>query len=220
MKYEFGTERPEQLKEYWPGQYELFSHYEYLSGVPHALFLITTRKENGMANACYHTWSAFSGDGGGFFVVLTGLMQHTHTYKNILREKEFCVNFLSPAYDAQCKKTIVDNGDEVDEIVSSGLTTEAARIVAMPRVKEAFLTFECLLESVSDLSGKGVSAMIVGRVVNAAVDENHKDIASWCKNFTYYIHAPKDPATGEGEDEAWAVLAPYGVPKPKDERYD
>ena len=209
MKNEIGIEKPDNLKEYWQGQYDIFSHYEYISGVPHALFLITTKKENGKSNACYHSWSAFSGDSGGFFAVLTGLMQHTHTYKNILREKEFCVNFLSADYDEHCAKTIKNNGDEADEIEAAGLTYENAQIISAPRIKEAFLAFECRLEATADLSGKGISAMIAGRVVNAAINSTHTDIESICNNFTYYIHAPKDPATGEGEVEAHAKLQAY-----------
>jgi flavin reductase (DIM6/NTAB) family NADH-FMN oxidoreductase RutF len=213
MKYEIGEQKPANLKEYWPGQYDIFSHFEYLSGIPHALFLITTRKENGKANACYHCWSAFSGDSGGFFAVLTGLMQHTHTYKNILREKEFCVNFMPADYDPHCWKTGEKNAEDVDELEIAGLTAEPAKVVNAPRIKEAFLTFECKLEQFSDLSGKGISAMIVGRVVNAAVDKSHKDIAAVCDHFTFYIHAPKDPATGEGEAEAHAKLQTYEVQK-------
>lgn len=75
-----------------------------------------------------------------------------------------------------------------------------------PRVKEAFLTFECTLEQISDLSGKGISAMIVGEIMNAAIDEKHKDVESVCDDFMFYIHAPKDPATGEGEKGAVAQL--------------
>ena len=47
MKVEIGSRRPEAFKEYWPGQYELFSHFEYACGIPHVLFVITTVKENG-----------------------------------------------------------------------------------------------------------------------------------------------------------------------------
>lgn len=213
MKYEVGSKKPDNLKEYWPGQYDFFSHFEYVSGIPHALFLITTRKENGKTNACYHSWSAFSGDSGGFFAVLTGLMQHTHTYKNILREKEFCVNFMHRDYDAHCRATIDKNGEDADEIELAGLTAEPAIEVKAPRIKEAYLTFECKLESTADLSGKGISAMVVGRVLHGAIDENHKDIPAVERNFTYYIHAPKNLATGEGEAEAHATLKVYEAAK-------
>ena len=217
MKYEFGTDIPSNLKEYWPGQYDLFSNFEYLTGIPHALFLITTLKENGKANACYHSWSAFSGDPGGFFAVLTGLMQHTHTYKNILREKEFCVNFLSAEYDAQVTATIKNNDADIDEIEAAGLTAEPAKEIAAPRIKEAFLTFECKLESCADLSGKGITAMIIGRMIHASLSEAHKDIKAAERDFTFYIHAPKDPATGEGDAEAHARLNVYWTIPPKNE---
>lgn len=206
MKYEIGTQKPDNLKEYWPGQYDFFSHFEYVSGIPHALFLITTQKENGKTNACFHSWSSFSGDSGGFYAIMPGLMQHTHTYQNILREKEFCINFISADYYEACQHSIKNNDADIDELINSGFTPEQAKTVKTPRIKEAFLTFECTLEQVSDLSGKGISAMIVGKVMNAAIDEQHKDVESVCDDFMFYIHAPKDLATGEGEKGAVAQL--------------
>lgn len=47
MKIEMGSEKPDFLQETWPGQYDFFSHFEFLCGIPHTLFLITTLKENG-----------------------------------------------------------------------------------------------------------------------------------------------------------------------------
>lgn len=214
MKTEVGMERPLHYKEYWPGMYDLFSHYEYISNVPQPLFLITTLKENGKVNACFHSWSAFSGDAGGFFAVISGLMKHTHTYKNILRDKEFCVNFLSAEYYEACRATIQENGDDVDELVTAGLTAEVSSVVKPPRVKEAFLSFECKLHSDTDLSGKGISTMIVGQVVNAVVEGEHSDAAELCgiNGFMYYVHAPKNPVTGDGNEAgAIAALAPVRV---------
>ena len=208
MKYEIGEKRPEHFKEYWPGMYDFFSHYEYVSNVPQALFLITTINENGKTNACFHSWSAFSGDSGGFFAVLTGLMQNTHTYKNILRDKEFCINFLSSEYYEECQKTIKCNDEDVDEVISSGLNIEKSSFVKPPRIKEAFLSFECKLHKYDDLSGKGITAMITGRVVNAAVEGSHDNPEELCgeKSFMYYVHAPKNPETGEGA-EAGVIAA-------------
>lgn len=211
MKVEIGEKRPTHYKEYWPGMYELFSHYEYISNVPQPLFLITTLKENGKVNACFQSWSAFSGDAGGFFAIMTGLMRHTHTYKNISRDKEFCINFLSVDYYEACRKTIEENGEDTDELIAAGLTAEASSVVKPPRVAEAFLSFECKLQSDTDLSGKGISAMIIGRVVNAAVEGSHSEAAELCgeKGFMYYVHAPKNPVTGEGDEAGTiAMLTP------------
>jgi flavin reductase (DIM6/NTAB) family NADH-FMN oxidoreductase RutF len=211
MKTEVGMERPSHFKEYWPGMYSIFSHYEYVSNVPQPLILITTLKENGNINACFHSWSAFSGDVGGFYAVLTGLMKHTHTYKNIIRDKEFCVNFLSVEFYDACQATIKNNADDCDELEAAGLTAETSTVVKSPRVKEAFLSFECKLHSDTDLSGKGISSMIVGQVVNAAIEGEHDNAAGLCgeKGFMYYVHAPKNPVTGDGEENGTiAVLTP------------
>ena len=208
MKIEIGETKPKHYREYWPGQYHFFSHFEYISGIPSTLFMITTNKKNGKPNACFHAWSTFSGDSGGYFVIMPGLGTHTHTYNNILRDKEFCVNFLTGDYYDGCLKTIKQNGDEDDELIIGGFTTEPAKLVKPPRIREAFLTYECTLESYSDLSGKGITAMIIGRVRLSAVDEKHHDVASLCdKNgFMFNIHSPKDAMTGEGDQSAMATL--------------
>lgn len=207
MKIEIDEKRSENFMEDWPGQYDIFSHLEFACGVPSVMFLITTLKENGKPNACLHAWSTFSGDSGGFFAIMPGLMQSTHTYRNILRDKEFCVNFLSPEYYERCIKTIEQNDDDLDELFVGGFTAEAARTVKPPRIAEAFLSYECTLETASDLSGKGLNAMIIGRVRHAAVDQNHS-ISEICgkDGFAFNVHSPKEPATGKGSQSAVAQL--------------
>lgn len=210
MKIEIENKKPEYFKESWPGQYDIFSHYEFTSGVPSVLFMITTLKENGKPNACLHAWSTFSGDKGGFYAVMTGLMQCTHTYKNILRDKEFCINFLDPGYYDNCIKTIEQNNEEEDELAIGGFTPESAKVVKPPRIKEAFLTYECTLESCTDLSNSGINSMVIGKVQHAAMDENFNNVEAICreKSFMFNIHCPKDSKTGEGSQSAIATLKP------------
>ena len=209
MKVEIGSRRPEAFKEYWPGQYELFSHFEYACGIPHVLFVITTVKENGKPNACFHSWSAFAGDEGGFFAVMPGLGQNTHTYQNIMRTGEFCVNFLGPQFCDACMKTIRDNSDEADELAVGGFTAEESVNISAPRIAESFLSLECTLESMIDLSGKGITSLVVGRVVSIAADEDYArglDVKYGPSGFMFSIHAPKNLTTGEGDTTAVASL--------------
>ncbi|MCE5235282.1 MAG: flavin reductase [Clostridiaceae bacterium] len=209
MKHEIGAEKPAYLKEEWPGQYEFFSHFEFTAGVPQALCLITTLKENGKSNACFHAWQCFAGDGEAYHAVVAGLSLRGHTYQNILREKEFCINFLSAAqYDA-CIKTIEENGAENDELLSAGLTPEEGKTVKAPRVKEAFLTLECAFESAQDLSGKGIIGLVVGRVTHAAAENGFCAPDKLCspEGFMFNVHAPKNPVTGEGSFTAVASLS-------------
>ena len=208
MKIEIGNKKPEYFMESWPGQYDIFSHYEFTSGVPSVVFMITTLKENGKPNACMHAWSTFSGDKGGFYAVMTGLMQSTHTYKNILRDKEFCINFLDPSYYDSCIKTIEQNNEDEDELFIGGFTPEPSKVVKPPHIKEAFLSYECTLESCTDLSNSGINAMIIGKVQHVVMDEDFNNIGAICgeKSFMFNIHSPKDSRTGEGSQSAVASL--------------
>lgn len=51
MKHEMGAIKSDTLKEEWPGQWDVFSHYEQLYCVPGALYVVTTKKEGGKTNA-------------------------------------------------------------------------------------------------------------------------------------------------------------------------
>jgi len=208
MKIEIGEKRPENFKEYWPGQYEIFHRFEYACGIPSVLFAITTRKENGKPNVNFSGWSSFSGDGKGFYAVMPGMLHHTHTYKNILRTGEFVINFINKNYYDACIATINENSDDIDEIAAGGFTEEKAETVDCPRLKEAFLSLECRLEKDVALCEDDKSSVLIGRVVHIAADESYAnglDEKYGDNGFMLYIHAPKNLKTGEGKPSALAV---------------
>ena len=91
MKIEV-SQIPKTLSETWPGQFNIFSWMEFVTAIPQAISVVTTYKENGLANACPQSWTLYSGDGDGYYVVFS-VIKRAHTYKNILRKKEFVVNF-------------------------------------------------------------------------------------------------------------------------------
>lgn len=70
MKIEIGTTFPSHFKSSYPEEFELFSHFETTSGIPTVLFAVTTWKENGKPNVCFHAWSCFHGDKTAFFAVM------------------------------------------------------------------------------------------------------------------------------------------------------
>ena len=208
MKIEIGTKRPEYFKKTWEGQYEAFSHLEYVCGIPHILVAITTTKENGKPNLCFHAWNCFQGDGEGYFAYLVGISQGSHTYANIERTGEFCVNFLSKQYYDRLIATI-KNGADDDEFALGDFTLEPASHVAAPRIKESFLTLECKKEHVLSLSSIGTSNLIIGRVVNVAVEDEYSkgmDKKYGEDGFMLNIHSPKNVSTGEGEETGVATL--------------
>lgn len=208
MKIEVGLERPERFRPAYPEEFELFSHFEVTAGIPTVLFAITTWKENGKPNVCFHAWSCFHGDRTAFFAVMGGLYQHTHTYANIQRDGCFCINFLPlSAYD-RLVETIRCNDPEADEFAAGGFTLARAKTVCAPVIEEAFLQVECTLEEAKDLSGAGITAMVVGRVRHMAVE------AAYAQGYARYgqegfmllAPAPQDLVTGAPNASAIATV--------------
>ena len=116
MNFEHGSLKPENFKEDWEGQFNILPWMAYISAIPHVIYLITTLKENGLPNVALQGWSSFSGEGDNFFVIISGLLKRSHTLKNIIRDEEFCINFLPPQYLDNFRKTIHENSEETNEI--------------------------------------------------------------------------------------------------------
>ena len=208
MKVEIRNQKPENFTEHWPGQYEVFSHFEYACGIPSVLHAVTTLKENGQPNVNFNFSGSFTGDGDGFFAVLP-LYRHSHTYRNILRTGEFVVNFLGKQYFDACMATIRRNGDEDDEFEAGDFHAERAKTASCPRMAEAFLSLECSLEREMDLSGSGRASLVIGRVNHIAAEEQYAtgiDGKYGENGFMLNIHAPKNLITGDGKASAVAVL--------------
>ena len=207
MKIEIDHKKPDHFKTYWPGQYDLFSHFEYACGIPTILHTVTTIKENGKPNVNYNFSGCFTGDGDGYFAVIP-IYKHTHTYQNMQRSGEFVINFLNKDFYDRCIATINHNDDDADEFEAGGFHIEQAKTVESPRMKEAFLSLECKLENEMDLSGSNKAALIIGRVNHIAVQEEYAagmDAKYGDEGFALYIHGPKNLNTGEGKASAVAV---------------
>lgn len=170
MKHEIGIVKPEQVVEDWSGKYELFSWLEYVVTVPNPIFLITTRKGNGAPNANLHSWGLLIGDKDNYSSLLA-LLDHTHTYANILREREWCLNFPSFSKYPECFETIFCNASDNDEITEAGFTVEPAKSVLAPRIAECPVNLECRLEWERPLYEGSRWHLLVGRVSHVAMDD-------------------------------------------------
>jgi flavin reductase (DIM6/NTAB) family NADH-FMN oxidoreductase RutF len=201
MGFEHDSSQPANLAEDWEGQYSIFSWMACVSAIPHVIYVVTTLKENGLPNAALEGWSCFSGEGDHYYVVMTTLMTHTHTYRNILRTGEFCVNFLSPDYVDGCKESISNNGDDTDEIVASGFTPEPSHAIAPPRIQESFLKLECQYEWEKELHPNSRCRMLCGKVRHISVSDDfaHSSVADRYGRDSFMVHlmAMRDPYTGE-----------------------
>ena len=215
MKIEIGKEFPGYFKSLYPEEFQLFSHFETTAAIPGPLFAITTWKENGKPNVCLHSWSCFHGDKTAFFAVMGNLYQHTHTYANILREKCFCVNFLPISCYGRLTETIFHNDYDSDEFQTGDFILEEARTIHAPVIREAFLTMECTLRDVQDLSGAGMAAMVIGEVQHMSVEEDYAQ--GYAKRygkegFMMLVPSPQNLVTGEPDLSAIGTV--------KIEKYD
>ena len=209
MKIEIGTAFPTYFNSSYPEEFELFSHLETTSAIPQVLFAITTWKENGKPNVCFHSWSCFHGDKTAFFAVMGCLYQHTHTYANIQREQCFCINFLPIKDYDNLINTIHQNDPETDEFQAGGFTLNHAKTVQAPVIEEAFLTMECTLKEVQDLSGAGITAMVVGEVQHISVEEEYAhgfEKRYGEDGFMLLVPAPQNLITGEAGQSAIATV--------------
>ena len=215
MKIEIGKEFPGYFKSLYPEEFQLFSHFETTAAVPGPLFAITTWKENGKPNVCLHSWSCFHGDKTAFFAVMGNLYQHTHTYANILRERCFCVNFLPISCYGRLTETIFHNDYDSDEFQTGDFILEEARTIHAPVIREAFLTMECTLRDVQDLSGAGMAGMVIGEVQHMSVEEDYAQ--GYAKRygeegFMMLVPSPQNLVTGEPDLSAIGTV--------KIEKYD
>jgi len=170
MKHEIAVTTPENLAEFWPGSYDLFSWLDYVVTIPGAVSLITTRKANGAPNACLHAWGLLVGDRDNYTSLLA-MHDYFHTYANIVREGEWCVNYPSLEHYSQGFETINVNHDDNDEVTDAGLTVETAKRVQAPRIAECTISLECRLEWHRPLYEGSSWVLVAGKVVHVAVDE-------------------------------------------------
>ena len=200
MKHEIQVGTPENLEEIWPGSYNLFSWLDYAVNIPHPMFVITTWKANGEPNACLHAWGFLIGDRDNYTSIL-GVLDYYHTYENILREREWCLNFPSLDDYEKCFQTIHVNEADNDEITEAGLTVELAQIIQAPRITECPVNIECQLEWHRPLYEDSKWHLMAGRIVHVAMDENvlTHDPTERMRNLRlmYNIRGTLNPISGE-----------------------
>ena len=67
--------------------------------------------------------------------------------------------------------TIHHNEIGDDEFAAGGFTISNAKTIHAPVINEAFISMECTLKEIQDLSGAGITAMVIGEVQHISVEE-------------------------------------------------
>lgn len=201
MDFEHDNIKPDYFKENWEGKWKVFSWLEFVCAIPHVLFMVTTIKENGLPNASFQSWSSFTGEGDNYFVIMSGIMKHTHTYENIRRDKGFCINFLTRTYLENCWKSIKKHDFDEDEISAAGFTIEKSKSIEAPRIKESFLMMECSYEWEKELLKNSHNITICGKVKYVSINDTFAKARTKEKygkeSFMFNLHNPMNPFTGD-----------------------
>jgi flavin reductase (DIM6/NTAB) family NADH-FMN oxidoreductase RutF len=99
----------------------------------------------------------------------TGVIKDTLV--NILREREFVLNFCTEANHEKVNLASTELPYGEDEFKFAGLTPIAADAVRARRMKESPIHFECRLRDVLNYgAGAGGGAMVTGEVIKVHVD--------------------------------------------------
>ncbi|MDD4796996.1 MAG: flavin reductase [Eubacteriales bacterium] len=187
-----------------------FSWMDFVTAIPSPLFLVTSYKENGLANACLQSWASFVGDNDGFYCILAAVNTAGHLYQTLKQRGDAVINFMSGEYYGRCSQTIAHNGYGQDELAAAGLTAKPSVLVNAPRVDECFLNLECRYAWEHPLSPAGTHATVCLSVHHVAMEEAYLDETLQGRygpsGYLYNIHRPVNPLHRGVEGDALAVL--------------
>ena len=158
---------------------DLKQNYKLLIGsiLPRPIAWISTINEDGTNNlAPFSFFTAVSAIPMvvGFSPLLrasTGKIKDTHV--NILREKEFVVNFVSEDLIDHCNLTSTELKYGDDEFSFAQLTPLDSQKIKAKRVQESKIHFECILKDILTYGeDKGSGSFITGEVLCVHVDDS------------------------------------------------
>jgi len=151
--------------------------YKLLIGtvVPRPIALVTTREENGAANAApFSFFNVMSHDPA---VLVLGIEQRhdrspKDTVRNIRRTREFVVNMVDEAIAAAMNVCAIDFPDRTDELKEAGLTAAASMAIDTPRIAESPVNFECRLLDELRYGDAGKRSIVVGEILHVHVRDD------------------------------------------------
>lgn len=210
MKYQYNT-LPDSMKNM---ETYGFSWMEFVLSIPSPMFIITSYKSNGLANACMQSWTTFTGNEKGFYAIVSAVNKNGHLYQTLHEKKEAVINFMSAEFYDRCMATIRNNQFETDEITVSGLTIAPAEVVNAPMIDECFLNLECKFKWEKEIVEGDDHVIVCLEVVNVHIDEDHLEERRLGRTgdtgILYNIHHPINPENFTGTAHDWiGVLKKY-----------
>lgn len=98
-----------------------------------------------------------------------------HTYENVKEVKEVVINIVNFPMVEQMSLSSTEYDKGVNEFIKSGFTPIASDKISPPRVAEAPVSFECIVDNVIELGTEGGAGnLIISRVVNIHIRDEYK----------------------------------------------
>lgn len=161
---------------------EFSNNYKFLIGsiLPRPIAVVSTLNEDGSNNVA--PFSFFTGVSAKPMIVAfcplirSSTGQVKDTPKNIFREKEFVINFVSKDIVEKVNMTSAELAYGEDEFIHAGLTPIDSEKIKARRIKESLIHFECIYrDHLSYGDQPGCGSIITGEVVKIHVDEKLYD---------------------------------------------
>ena len=188
-----------------------FNWLEFVTSIPSPMFLVTSRKSNGKANACMQSWACFTtaDHAKHYCAILSSVSKNGHLYKTLKENGDAIINFLSASLYENAMATIRNNDWETDEIAASGLTAVPAEKVDAPMIDECFMNLECRFLWEKDIIPGDDHSLVCMDIVNVHVDDEYLNNRYGENGLLYNIHHPVNPETFHGKAYDYA-----GIVKP------
>jgi flavin reductase (DIM6/NTAB) family NADH-FMN oxidoreductase RutF len=156
--------------------------YKLLTGsiIPRPIAFVSTLSKNGLANAApFSFFTAISADP--MLVCFSPMRRGTDgakkdTLTNIEETRQFVINIVSEEFAEKMNVCATEFSPDIDEFEASGLTKAPSEKIAVPRIKESKINFECELEQILHFGDNaGAGSLVIGRVVHVHMDDELHD---------------------------------------------
>lgn len=98
-----------------------------------------------------------------------------HTYENVKEVKEVVINIVNFAMVEQMSLSSTEYGKGINEFIKSGFTPIPSERIKPPRVAEAPVSFECVVDNIIELGTEGGAGnLIISRVLNIHIKNEYK----------------------------------------------
>lgn len=157
-------------------------NYKFLIGsiLPRPIAVVSTLNEDGSNNvAPFSFFTAVSAKP--MIIAFSPMIRSTtgemkDTPRNILREKEFVINFVPAELAQKINLTSSELPYGQDEFIHAGLTPIESELIKARRIKESPIHFECKFrDRLSYGDDPGCGQIITGEVVKIHINENLYD---------------------------------------------